>query len=85
MKRVSGVILTAIGLTSGILAAPTTAHDRVRWMQGFDAAATPDRFDRVGVLKIGPPTAKNVLVLNPGTSAGSAYFAPLARTLVAAG
>ena len=82
MKRVSGAILAAIGLTSGILAAPATAHDQVRWMEGFDAVATPDRFDRVGVLKIGPPTAKNVLVLNPGTSAGSAYFAPLARTLV---
>jgi len=82
MKRVSGAILAAIGLTSGILAAPAPAHDQVRWMEGFDAAATPDRFDRVGVLKIGPPTAKNVLVLNPGTSAGSAYFGPLARTLV---
>ena len=55
MKRVSGAILAAIGLTSGILAATATAHDQVRWMEGFDAAATPDRFDRVGVLKIGPP------------------------------
>ena len=82
MKRVSGAILAAIGLMSGILAATATAHDKVRWMEGFDAAATPDRFDRVGVLKIGPPKAKNVLVLNPGTSAGSAYFGPLARTLV---
>ncbi len=64
------------------LAAPATAHDRVTWMNGFDAAATPARFDKVGVLKIGPPQAKNVLILNPGTSAGSAYFAPLARVLL---
>ena len=81
-KRIGGVVLAAIGLTLGILAAPTTAHDRVTWMQGFDAVSTPDRLDRVGVLKIGPPMAKHVLVLNPGTSASSAYFAPLARTLV---
>ena len=78
-KRIGGVVLAAIGLTLGILAAPTTAHDRVTWMQGFDAVSTPARFDKVGVLKIGPPSAKHVLVLTPGTSAGAAYFAPLAR------
>jgi pimeloyl-ACP methyl ester carboxylesterase len=53
-------------------------------MDGFDAPGTPSRFDKVGVLKIGPEQARNVLVLNPGTSAGSAYFAPFARTLVKA-
>jgi len=36
----------------------------------------------VGVLKVGPKHAKNVLILNPGTSASSAYFAPLAKTIV---
>jgi pimeloyl-ACP methyl ester carboxylesterase len=36
----------------------------------------------VGVLKVGPAHAKNVLVLEPGTSAGSAYFVPLARWIV---
>jgi pimeloyl-ACP methyl ester carboxylesterase len=46
------------------------------------AAGTPQNLDRVGVLKLGRREARNVLVLNPGTSAGSAYFAPLARTLV---
>jgi pimeloyl-ACP methyl ester carboxylesterase len=35
----------------------------------------------VGVLKTGDPKAKNVLVLNPGTSASAAYFEPLARTI----
>ena len=34
------------------------------------------------MLKVGKPTARNVLVLEPGTSAGSAYFVPLARWLV---
>ena len=40
------------------------------------------RYDKVGVVRIGPRTAHNVLVLEPGTSAGSAYFAPLARWVV---
>jgi hypothetical protein len=35
------------------------------------------------VLEIGSAKAKNVLILNPGTSASAAYFAPLARTIVA--
>ena len=34
------------------------------------------------MLKVGPAEAKNVLVLEPGTSAGSAYFVPLARWIV---
>jgi pimeloyl-ACP methyl ester carboxylesterase len=51
-------------------------------MRGFDAPKTPSRFDRVGVLSFGPHRAPNILVLNPGTSAGSAYFAPLARRIV---
>ena len=52
-------------------------------------ASTPPRprppYDRVGVLEIGPAQAKNILVLNPGTSASAAYFAPLAKTIVEAG
>jgi pimeloyl-ACP methyl ester carboxylesterase len=31
---------------------------------------------------VGPRNARNVLVLNPGTSASAAYFAPLAKTIV---
>jgi pimeloyl-ACP methyl ester carboxylesterase len=51
-------------------------------MQGFVAPGTPARYDRVGVIKVGPSGAKNVLVLEPGTSAGSAYFVPLAKWIV---
>ncbi len=51
-------------------------------MQGFAAPGTPARLDKVGVIKIGPASAKNVLVLEPGTSAGSAYFVPLAKWIV---
>ena len=54
----------------------------VTWMAGFAAAGTPARYDKVGVIKVGSPDAKNVLVLEPGTSAGSSYFVPLAEWLV---
>jgi hypothetical protein len=67
---------TAAGPTS----APTMT---VTWMRGYPAPGTPARYNRVGVLKIGPARAKNVLVLEPGTSAGSAYFVPLAKWVVA--
>jgi hypothetical protein len=58
--------------------------DDVRFalLQGFDDLATPDNLDRVGVLQVGLPHAVNVLVLNPGTSAGAGYFLPLARDIV---
>jgi pimeloyl-ACP methyl ester carboxylesterase len=39
--------------------------------------------DQVGVVKIGSPSAKNVIVLEPGTSAGAPYFIPFAKSLVA--
>ena len=55
---------------------------RFEWLHGYDDPATPKSLDRVGVLKIGSPRARNVLVLEPGTSAGSAYFAPLAEDVV---
>jgi pimeloyl-ACP methyl ester carboxylesterase len=51
-------------------------------MNGFKAPETPAKYDKVGVLKVGPSHARNVLVLVPGTSAGSAYFVPLAQWLV---
>lgn len=51
-------------------------------MQGFAAPGTPARYDKVGVIKVGPSHARNVLVLEPGTSAGSAYFVPLAKWIV---
>jgi pimeloyl-ACP methyl ester carboxylesterase len=59
-----------------------SAANKVTWIDGVRAPDTPQRFDKVGVLKIGPERARNVFVLSPGTSASSAYFAPLARTLV---
>jgi hypothetical protein len=34
------------------------------------------------VLEVGPRRAPNIFILNPGTSASAAYFAPLAKTVV---
>ncbi len=36
----------------------------------------------MGIIKVGPSGAKNVLVLEPGTSAAAAYFVPLAQWIV---
>jgi pimeloyl-ACP methyl ester carboxylesterase len=51
-------------------------------MQGYAAPGTPAQYNKVGVLKVGSSTAKNVLVLEPGTSAAAAYFVPLAKWIV---
>ncbi len=72
------VAAIAVGIACA-LAAPT-AMSKVKFQRidGFNAPDTPDNLDRVGILKVGPKKAKNVLVLNPGTSASAAYFKPLA-------
>lgn len=72
----------AAALTWAAICGSASADDHVTWMDGAQPKATPTDLDQVGVLKIGPKSATNVLVLNPGTSAGAGYFAPLARTLV---
>jgi hypothetical protein len=60
--------------------AATSLH--VTWMKGYAAPGTPARFDKVGVIEVGPSSAPNVLVLEPGTSAAAAYFVPLAKWVV---
>ena len=37
----------------------TSALIRFEWMKGYDDPSTPDNLDRVGVLKIGSPSARN--------------------------
>jgi pimeloyl-ACP methyl ester carboxylesterase len=72
----------AAALTLGVLTPSAMADTRFERIAGFAAPGTPAKFNRVGVLKVGSSRAKNVLVLNPGTSASAAYFAPLARDIV---
>jgi pimeloyl-ACP methyl ester carboxylesterase len=82
VKRVlvlAGALLSlAIAAPAGAAAAPLHVH----WMRGFAAPGTPARFNRVGVIQVGARSARNVLVLEPGTSAGAAYFVPLAQWIV---
>lgn len=51
-------------------------------MKGYTAPGTPAQYNKVGVIKVGPSGARNVLVLEPGTSAAAAYFVPLAKWIV---
>ncbi|MGN6169804.1 MAG: alpha/beta fold hydrolase [Solirubrobacteraceae bacterium] len=53
-------------------------------MAGYRAPGTPSLYDKVGVIKVGRHSARNVLVLEPGTSLAAAYFVPFARWLVSA-
>jgi pimeloyl-ACP methyl ester carboxylesterase len=64
-------------------AAPAGASVRFERIAGFNSPGTPAKYDKVGILKIGNRRARNVLVLNPGTSASAAYFQPLAQSIVA--
>src|ERR1700742_1715012 len=78
IRRLRGALLAlvVIGLAT---AAPASAKLGVTWMKGFAAPGTPAKYDKVGVIKVGAPRARNVLVLEPGTSAGAGYFVPLAK------
>jgi len=75
------VALVAVVLPGPAVAAPSNGL-HVTWMSGFAAPGTPAQYNKVGVIKVGPSSAKNVLVLEPGTSAGSSYFVPLAQWIV---
>jgi pimeloyl-ACP methyl ester carboxylesterase len=73
------VIAVAIALA---VVAPSTGASTFSWIDGYDDPGTPNEYDKVGVLKEGSPAARKILVLVPGTSASSAYFAPLARDIL---
>jgi pimeloyl-ACP methyl ester carboxylesterase len=77
------LLLASVVACTAVAVVPTSAGALgVTMMKSFAAPGTPAKYDRVGVIKVGPRSAKNVLVLEPGTSAGSAYFVPLAKWLV---
>ena len=76
-KGIRAALLAALAL--GTAAAPAHAVE-LTTLDGYDAPG-PARYDKVGVVKVGPARARHVLVLEPGTSAGAGYFIPLARDL----
>jgi hypothetical protein len=94
MRKLAGLVLIAAVtmLTSAVFTSAASAEGvkvTKQWFNGFVAPETPERLDKVGVIKVTPKkmtmreeAAKNVLVLDPGTSAGAAYFVPFAKWLV---
>jgi hypothetical protein len=79
---------TAIGVIAALalsLAPAASAKVRVSFerLKGYNEPSTPAKYDKVGVLKVsGSRHARNVLVLNPGTSASASYFVPLGKDVV---
>jgi pimeloyl-ACP methyl ester carboxylesterase len=63
-------------------AANAASKPRFTRIAGFKSPGTPAKYNKVGILATGKSSAKNVLVLNPGTSASAAYFEPLAKDIV---
>jgi len=58
-----------------VAAAPAEAASRFERIAGVKSAGTPAKYDKVGILEFGKKSARNVLVLNPGTSASAAHRA----------
>jgi len=74
MAAVAAMTLSMAGVSQ---AAPTTMT-----LKGFEAPGTPAQYNKVKVVKQGPKTAKKILVLIPGTSAGATNFSPLGEGLL---
>jgi pimeloyl-ACP methyl ester carboxylesterase len=74
------VVCCLLAAAPSVSAAATPV--RFERIAGVKSPGTPAKYDKVGILEVGPRDAPNVLVLNPGTSASAAYFAPLAKTIV---
>jgi hypothetical protein len=81
MPRTALAALTVV-VAMLVSASAASARPQVQWIHGYRAPGTPNSLNLVGTLQFGPSHAPNILILNPGTSAGSAYFAPLARAIV---
>jgi len=77
--------LLSAGLLAAALAALTPAPAgavTILEVPGYDEPATPDRYDRVRVLRFGPSSARRVLVLVPGYVGGAGGFKIVAEALV---
>lgn len=75
------ILVLAAALLALTAGAALAATPRVATLDGFKAPGTPERYDKVKVVKYGSPDAGKVLVLNPGTSAGGTFFGPFANAL----
>ncbi|HEX3689964.1 MAG TPA: alpha/beta hydrolase [Solirubrobacteraceae bacterium] len=82
VRRRRWVMLALASVVSLAVASSASAKLGVTWMKGYAAPGTPAKYDKVGVIKVGSSHARNVLVLEPGTSGGGGYFVPLAQWIV---
>lgn len=82
IRALAAVVVAVIALAGAADAAEAKVPVRFVVIDGFRANGTPAELNRVGIVKTGELKAPNVLVLNPGTSAGGGYFEPLAKTIV---
>jgi pimeloyl-ACP methyl ester carboxylesterase len=75
------LIFTVMALAFAAFATPALGKAKVSFQRiaGYKSPGTPAKYNKVGILKVGSKKAKNVLVLNPGTSASASYFVPLAK------
>ena len=64
------------------ISASAAADSTVSWMNGAHPQGTPANLDRVGVIKVGPRSAPNVLVFVPGSGGGAGKQVPLAQAIV---
>jgi pimeloyl-ACP methyl ester carboxylesterase len=75
-----------VGVVAMLVLAPAASakvHVSFERIKGFNEPSTPSKYDKVGILKVsGSRSAKNVLVLNPGTSASASYFVPVGKDVV---
>jgi pimeloyl-ACP methyl ester carboxylesterase len=79
----NAVVIGNVKVSRKLVAAPLVSSEEVG--KKLPQLGTVN-LDRVGIVKIAPVggKAKNVLVLEPGTSAAAAYFVPFAKSLVEA-
>jgi pimeloyl-ACP methyl ester carboxylesterase len=78
----AGVAASNDPASRGAASTPAAVPVHVQQLAGFSAPGTPAKYNRVAVIETGPSSAKNILILVPGTSASAAYFEPLAKDIV---
>jgi pimeloyl-ACP methyl ester carboxylesterase len=83
-SRIRWLTPVAAAVAIGVFASSAAGAVRVKFerIPGYKSPGTPAKYNKVGILETGPARAKNILVLNPGTSASAAYFEPLAKDIV---
>ncbi|MFD7263285.1 alpha/beta hydrolase [Streptomyces sp. NPDC059874] len=88
VKRLCGAVVTALLFAASAPPASAAPAPRAPVREAYVSlggadAPGPAAEDRIRVLKVGPPRARQVLVLEPGQFAAAGSLAPVARELAA--